>query len=254
MKYFLESKDSDLVEKYERLLEEEGYEVVDEYSSSDTVLVSFGGDGSVLYNSWNYDEPTILPVVTEKSEGNKAEIGVDGVVDAVERIERGDYEIEEYGQLSAYDSEGNELRGDFRALGEINLHHSIPVEAAIFDVQVLEGSREVLSVDRVIGDGLIVSTPFGSTGYFFSIARTTFDEGIGVAFNNVHKPRDLDRYIVVGEDAEVEIEIPESFNPEHSSNAILARDNDKEYYVPEPGEKTVVRMSEYTVKIVRLDA
>ena len=38
--------------------------------------------------------------------------------------------------------------------------------------------------DEVIGDGLVVATPFGSSAYFRSISNTTFRTGIGIAFNN----------------------------------------------------------------------
>ncbi len=40
------------------------------------------------------------------------------------------------------------------------------------------------SFNDVIGDGVVISTAFGSTAYFSSIARKSFKKGIGVAFNN----------------------------------------------------------------------
>ncbi len=38
--------------------------------------------------------------------------------------------------------------------------------------------------DEIIGDGLVLATPFGSSAYFRSITNTTFRSGIGLAFNN----------------------------------------------------------------------
>ena len=37
---------------------------------------------------------------------------------------------------------------------------------------------------NVIGDGVVVSTAYGSTAYFQSITKRSFSKGVGVAFNN----------------------------------------------------------------------
>jgi NAD+ kinase len=36
----------------------------------------------------------------------------------------------------------------------------------------------------IIGDGVVVTTPFGSSGYYQSITRQTLKTGFAVAFNN----------------------------------------------------------------------
>ena len=36
----------------------------------------------------------------------------------------------------------------------------------------------------IIGDGIVASTPFGSTGYYQSITKTTFKENFQIVFNN----------------------------------------------------------------------
>lgn len=41
---------------------------------------------------------------------------------------------------------------------------------------------------ELIGDGVVVATPFGSTGYYHSITRKSFAKGIGIAFNNSTVP------------------------------------------------------------------
>lgn len=38
--------------------------------------------------------------------------------------------------------------------------------------------------DELLGDGVVVATPLGSTGYYQSITRSTFQQGLGIAFNN----------------------------------------------------------------------
>jgi hypothetical protein len=36
----------------------------------------------------------------------------------------------------------------------------------------------------IIGDGIVASTPFGSTGYYQSITKSTFSENFRIVFNN----------------------------------------------------------------------
>ena len=38
---------------------------------------------------------------------------------------------------------------------------------------------------------MVVATPFGSTGYFKSIANTIFTQGIGIALNNAVTPETI---------------------------------------------------------------
>src|SRR3989338_462550 len=67
----------------------------------------------------------------------------------------------------------------FTGMNDINLHYKVP-RAVRFKLYVNE--RQINGV--IIGDGIIVSTPYGSSGYFDSIVHKTFKKGIGVAFNN----------------------------------------------------------------------
>lgn len=61
-----------------------------------------------------------------------------------------------------------------------------------------------LENSQVVGDGLVVSTVFGSTGYYRSITKSTFRTGLGLAFNNSTEPMD---HLVVGPETRIEVEI-----------------------------------------------
>jgi NAD kinase len=69
MRYFLSAADDPIEKDYAELLEAHGYRVTETYDD-DAVLLSLGGDGSILYNSRRYEEPTILPVAGPGSEAN----------------------------------------------------------------------------------------------------------------------------------------------------------------------------------------
>ncbi len=66
------------------------------------------------------------------------------------------------------------------ALNDIVIRNTTPNIALRFDVQA--GGNDF---PGLIGDGLVVATPFGSSGYYHSITKQEFTSGIGLAFNNI---------------------------------------------------------------------
>lgn len=79
------------------------------------------------------------------------------------------------------------------ALNDVNIHY-VPPTALRFELFVNGkkakgyGRHETYNPGSIIGDGIVVSTPHGSSGYFHSITRKTLKSGIGIAFNNPVKP------------------------------------------------------------------
>lgn len=290
MRYFVSASDAAVVAEYENRLEEHGYDVVDTYESGDdAVVLSVGGDGSVLYNSRRYEEPTILPVAGHGSEANTIQVEEDCLLDRLATVENGregtDYRIESHRKLLAT-RDGDPIRGGFTALNDIHLHHANPVRAAKFAIRVLDGSKRpemeaevgtesaiaadtavggrtsvdtdvddsraevVYEAEQVIGDGALVATPFGSSGYYRSITGGTIETGICVAFNNIHKPADAPRSIGLSAAGLVELEL---LTTARSASAVLARDDDPKPYEMSPGESISIALSDRTVDLVRFD-
>lgn len=69
---------------------------------------------------------------------------------------------------------------------------------------------------QIVGDGLVVATPFGSTGYFRNITQSLFRVGIGLAFNNCS---DQVNHIVVDNRTRIRAEVIRG-------PAVLVADND----------------------------
>ncbi|MDY6789294.1 MAG: hypothetical protein SVV03_05015, partial [Candidatus Nanohaloarchaea archaeon] len=251
MKYLIESENEEIVEEYSEKLDRRGLEVVDRYSQDeDLVLVSLGGDGSILYNAWNNDEPTILPIVSGKSDGNKIQLGEEDLFEAVELVENDQYYLERHRQLTAYNEGGEELKGDFRTLGEIIFNKRTFIRAAIFNIEIEDENIDLsYESEKLVGDGAVFATPFGSGGYFYAITEDTFESGIGIAFNNV-RDSSVEDYIRATEEATVRITVPDSLNPDHSSRAVMSRDNDPDFYYPEIGETVEIEFSDSFVEIV----
>ncbi|MFB6312158.1 MAG: hypothetical protein ABEH64_13370, partial [Salinirussus sp.] len=130
----------------------------------------------------------------------------------------------------------------------ICLHHREPTMAAEFSVTV-DGADEPRMYDELIGDGVVIATPFGASAYFRSITGTTFASGIGVAFNNIHWPEDTPEYVRLPPDGTVELTIEPA---ENSAAAVLTRDNDPDPVPLESGSTVTVERSDGEVEILRL--
>jgi NAD+ kinase len=249
MHYYLVSNDTETEGRWERRLTDHGFDVVEEYDT-DAVIVTLGGDGTILYAARTYSDPTVLPVRTGDSVGYQTHLETDQLLAALERIEADpageSYTTVEHRKLGAY-RDGTELHDGFRALNEINLHHSAPTLAAVFTVRIHDrGTTEVF--ERLIGDGALVATPFGSSAYYRSVTGGSFTEGLGVAFNNVHTPVDTPSFRVLSPDSTVEFELLES---DHASGAVLVRDNDSETYELSVGESIEIRQSAESLTVLR---
>lgn len=250
MHYVLSSNDAETEQLWAERLIEAGYDVRESYDT-DAVIIVLGGDGSILYAAREYDEPTILPVRTGDSEGNRATVNVTDLLGAVERIDQGSpgeaYSVTSHSRVEAY-TDGQPVQGGFTALNEISLHHATPSYAAKFAVRVEDAqTRTTLAVERAIGDGVVVATPFGSTAYYRSITDTEFNQGIGVAFNNLHRPSDVPTGLQLSKEATVELEV---LTTTRSAPVVLTRDNDRDRCQLDTGEVVTVRSTDTPVEIL----
>lgn len=75
-------------------------------------------------------------------------------------------------------SSGGEKQSSMKALAEVTLVSADPTQAVRFNVKV----NGHLAAENVIANGVIIATKLGSTGYFKSVARTIFMDGIGVGY------------------------------------------------------------------------
>jgi len=249
VRYFVIANEPERRDRWATELADHGFEVTEEYHS-DGIIITLGGDGSILHAARNYEDPTILPVLAGRSEGNRSRLDSSELLAALDSLEGGDRTLTRttYDRISAY-RDGEQLRGGYQALNEISLHHRSPVLGAVFAVRIRDGD-EIQEFERVIGDGVLVATPFGATGYYRSITGGTFADGLGVAFNNIHKPQGMPVYRVCSMDAVVELEL---LKTSRSSGAVLTRDNDDEMYELSANAPIEIRRSEETVDIVDIE-
>jgi len=249
VQYFPLANEPNREQRWREQLTAAGFEVTEEYDSSATII-TIGGDGTVLYAARSYADPTILPVRAGSSKGLRAAFDVDRLTEKLTELEDGSGSLvsRSFRTLTAFE-DGQELRGGFRALNEISLHHQSPVLAATFATRI-DDDGTVREFSELIGDGVLVATPFGSTGYFRAITGQSFTEGFGVAFNNVHTPRDTPEMTRCSVEAVVELEL---LRTKRSSGAVLTRDDDDNPYELSAGEIITVRAGDRTVELLDVE-
>ena len=222
MKVAIFGKDKDAVE---RLVKSSGFSF-DEKNPD--IVVSYGGDGTLVRSETAY--PGVPKVPLRNSDiCKKCSVFPNDVV--LEKIKSGNYTTEQLFKLSA-SSKGKILTG----MNDIIVHNKDP----------RHGIRYTLSVNgkkiqhEIVGDGIIVATPFGSTGYFRSITDSFFEVGIGIAFNNSTEQSD---HMVVSDESVIEMTITRG-------PALVYADNHEETIELTEGEAVVIRKSPASTKLL----
>lgn len=127
----------------------------------------------------------------------------------------------------------------FAALNDVVLRNADPATALRFSLRI-DGE----ATPEFSGDGLVIATPFGSTGYFRSVSGQRFERGFGLAFNNCthdEPPR------LLPDDARLEVHVVRG-------PAVLAHDNDARSILLREGHRFEVRRAEQEARVEGLDA
>ena len=213
-------------EKVLDLIADAGITVVEE---NPDFIVSFGGDGTVIRSETKY--PEIPKIILKNSAICKLCSKLENQ-EVLERVKSGNYTIEEYLKLSV--TVNDETRS---ALNDITIHNADPRHGLRYHVWV---NGKQVGKD-IIGDGVVISTPFGSTAYYRSITDSFFELGIGLAFNNSTEQSD---HMVIREDSIVELEI-------ERGPALVYVDTQEAIHLNK-GDRIQVKKSATLAKIVRV--
>jgi len=153
MKVTVQGKNPKFVRKASQALRK--YEIG--VSDDPDIVVSVGGDGSTLYNYKRFKK-LILPVRTFESLGYISDFGIENFEQACGKLARGLYYVEKRLTLDVY--KNNKNIGF--AINDVTIMQ-IPKEAMRYGVYA--NGRALFDSEKVMGDGIIIATPTGSTGY-----------------------------------------------------------------------------------------
>jgi NAD+ kinase len=215
------------VESIRRLVREKGLEDVTE---SPDVILTYGGDGLLLGSEREWPGVPKLPLRNSRH-GRKCE--PHQIEDALDRLMRTDLRRRTFLKLHA-EAHGDTLIG----LNDVIVHNSLPTSGVRYRVWIDERGFS----DEIMGDGVVVATPFGSTAYYRSITRGTFRVGIGLAFNNSIEQVD---HLVLGEDAVIRVQITRG-------PAIVVADNSPHAIPLDDGEEVTIRRADSEAVLLSL--
>jgi NAD+ kinase len=136
------------------------YEKMDQVLPGADMLICFGGDGTILHAARNADAYGV-PIlgVNMGSVGFMAELEY-SELNQLSKLADGKFSTESRMMLDA-----SVLRGGKRVFHEIALNDAALTKGAVARVVDLKISCEKMLMSEFSGDGVVVSTPTGSTGY-----------------------------------------------------------------------------------------
>lgn len=204
--------------RVEALVKESGFEIVEE---NPELVVSFGGDGTLMKAEYAY--PGIPKILLKDSMICKkcSDLSNEEVLKSVIQNK---YSTEELMALEV-SVDGKTLH----AINDITIHNKDPRHAVRYTVTL---NNKPLG-HTIIGDGIVVATPFGSTAYYRSITDSFFEVGIGLAFNNSTEQSD---HIVLKENNIIKIKIVRG-------PALVYADNQTNELLAETGSEIIVKQS-----------
>ncbi|RJQ14629.1 hypothetical protein C4553_00980 [Candidatus Parcubacteria bacterium] len=196
-------------------------------SGKPDVIVSFGGDGTFLEAERKYPG---VPKLMIRSSRTCQKCLSEPIDITLKNLKNKKYKIKELIKLEAGFGASK-----LTAFNDVLVHNAWPTQAMRYRLFV----NGRLYAEEVIGDGIVVATPFGSGGYYRSITDSTFTTGIGLAFNN--STRQLD-HVVLEEKSVVSVEILRG-------PALLGIDNVRKTITVPVGKKVIIKKSKEKARV-----
>ena len=211
----------------EAALVAEGFKIAD---NNPDFILCYGGDGTVLFTERTIPEIPKLIIKTSRV-CRKFDYTLKQLKNLLSNIKKGNYCLHKKMKLEV-EAKGKKLVG----LNEIQIHLKLPIYAVRFSLSV--NGRDY---KELIGDGVIIATVFGSTGYYKATGGKSFEKGIGISFNNLHNIDE--ESFVVKENSVVKLAIIRG-------PAWLLADNNENFIELDAGDTVTVRRSESVANFI----
>lgn len=213
------------------------------------VVISLGGDGTMLGTARDFmDSDVALLGVNLGSLGYLTEVEKDNVIPALEKVLTGEYEIEERMMLEGYAIKNGERTGDSKALNDITVMKSSPSQAIGLSIYVNGKFLKDYNAD-----GIIVSSPTGSTGYNLSAGGPIVEPGADLLLLTPVSPHTLmARSIILSSKDEIRIELKGEKDGE-VQRASASADSASEIELSS-GDSVIVKRSEMVTKIIKVSS
>jgi NAD+ kinase len=219
-------------------------EVVDdaEFAAACDLIVVLGGDGTMISTARLVgDADTLVLGINYGSLGYLTEFRIEEMFPALEAIFRGEYEVDPRVMLSAEHWREDEMLARGRVLNDVVINKS-----ALARILEIEVSLNGLLVNSFRADGLIVSTPTGSTAYNLSAGGPIVYPSMNAIVLTPICPFTLtNRPIVIPDDAGIELKLRDE-----NEGVALTLDGQIGYTM-KINDRVVIRKSRTTFNLVQ---
>lgn len=204
------------------------------------IILSFGGDGTLLNTAFQIGaRQTPILGVNMGRLGFLADTEVAQLGETIRRLERGEYRIESRMVLEAR-LDGAAGKDTHWALNDIVIEHSQTTQLISVEVKV-----DSAPLTTYWADGLIISTPTGSTAYSLSVGGPILSPGSGVVVLTPLAPHTLTvRPIVLPASAVIDIQVP-------SQPYIFAADG-RSKIIEDDSVRITIRQAQHSVKLIKM--
>ncbi|MBE9203742.1 NAD(+) kinase [Synechocystis salina LEGE 06099] len=212
------------------------------FDESMPFAIVLGGDGTVL-SAFRQLAPLGIPLLTINTGhmGFLTEIYLNQLPTAIEQLINGDYQIESRSMMTVQLMREETLLWEALSLNEMVLHREPLTSMCHFEIQVGHHA----SVD-IAADGIIVSTPTGSTAYSLSAGGPVVTPDVPVFQLAPICPHSLASRALVFSDLE-----PVTIFPATPNRMVLVVDGNGGCYVL-PEDRVHLSKSPYAAKFIRL--
>jgi len=214
--------------KIKKVLKREGFTLT---TKNPDMVISLGGDGTYL--SCERKFPCIPKILIKESKVCK-KCNKETLKSIIKEIKHDHISFKKEPKL-----EMQKGKKKLIAINEISIRNKDPKTAIRFKIKI---NKKKIS-DEFIGDGVVIATPFGSTGYFYSITKKTFKKGIGIAFNNITVKK---QPIIAKAHAEIAITVTRG-------TATLSADNNPFTLSVKENQTIKIKQQKNTAAIIKLN-
>ncbi len=206
--------------------------------------IVLGGDGTVLA-AFRQVAPLGIPLLTINTGhmGFLTELYLSQLSQALERLIASDYEVEERAMVAVQLYRQDLLCWEALCLNEMVLHREPLTSMCHFEVEV--GRHAPVDI---AADGIIISTPTGSTAYGLSAGGPVITPNVPVLQLVPICPHSLASRALVFADSE-----PVTIFPANPTRLVMVVDGNAGCYVL-PEDRVRIQRSPYSAKFIRLQA
>lgn len=209
------------------LVREAGISILENSDSKDAdFCICYGGDGTLLGAEREFPGIPKVPM-RKRPELKTAETEFQSIL---HRVASGNHTITRLPKLIVTKNGAVNY-----AMNDVVLHNSRVVSAVRFRVEV-DG---LVPFQEIVGDGIVLATPFGSSAYYRAITNSVIHVGLGLAFNN---STESVNHLVISQEAQLKIIITRG-------PAVLAVDNNPDIWNVSDGDIIECKLSDKTAEI-----